>query len=148
MHVCQDAVFLHAMWCFRCCCDSTCAAEVLCSATEHAAPQCGWAGLMLKLYVGWREKRASSIACFAPVFLCRIVLIKRHLFDACSLLRIVKLLPAICHTHHPLSQSTRSTEQHSLTRCARSWRKQKLAGRRRVWNCSCRQLLNSQIWCP
>ena len=44
-----------------------------------AAPQCGWVGLIRKLCVaaGWRKKRASLIACLAPVFLCRIVLIRK-----------------------------------------------------------------------
>ena len=79
-----------------------------------AAPQCGWAGLMLKLCVGWREKRASSIACLAPVFSCRIVLIKK-----CTIRRVLiaqnrKIIT--CNLSHPLSQSTSSTEQHSLTR--------------------------------
>ena len=33
---------------------------------NRAATQCEWAGLMLKLCVGWRGKHASSIACLAP----------------------------------------------------------------------------------
>ena len=55
-----------------------CRSAVFCNG---AAPQCGWAGLMLKLCVGWREKpkRASSITCLAPVFSCRIVLMKKKI---------------------------------------------------------------------
>ena len=65
-----------------------------------AAPQCGRVDLMLKLCVGGREKRASSIACLAPVFSCRIVRIQSNtLFDECSFLRIWNL-------SHPLSPSS------------------------------------------
>ena len=51
-----------------------------------AAPQCGWSGLMLKLCcVGWRKKRAAcSVACLAPVFSRRIVLIKK-----CTIRRVL-----------------------------------------------------------
>ena len=82
---------------------STCAAEVL--VYNGASPPCGWVGLVLKLCVGWREKRASSIACLAPTGVLMPYRANKYnaLFDACSLLRIVKLWPEICHTHlvHP-----------------------------------------------
>ena len=66
--------------------------------------------MMLKLCGGWRGKRASSIAYLAPVFACRSVLMKKALFDASSLLRIVKCLTVFCHPHlvrpHALQNNT------------------------------------------
>ena len=76
-----------------------------CSLRQRSCPTVWvWAGLMLKLCVGWREKRASSIACLAPVFSCRIVLIQKlTIRRVLILLRIVQLLSEMGHTHlvHP-----------------------------------------------
>ena len=105
MRACH-VVFSMLLWLYM-----RCRSALFCNG---AAPQCGWAGLMLKVCVGWRAKRASSIACLAQVFSCRIVLIQKALFDACSLLRIVKLLPAIYHTLLVSPQALQKTQFDAL----------------------------------
>ena len=52
-----------------------CVGQVSAVVCTVAATQCGWEGPVLKLCVGGRdrEKIASSIACLALLFSCRIV---------------------------------------------------------------------------
>ena len=87
---------------------------------------------------GWRGKLVSSIACLAPVFSCRIVLMKEMQYSTCAQWTMLRIVIS-WNLPHSLNPSTSSIEQHTLTRCARVWRGGKPAGawppRLSRWQC-------------